>query len=94
MTTVAASGNVGNVVRSAIAEQLGRTLDSFTDDSNLKDDLGADSLNLLEIVNEVEANLDIEIGKLDPGRDKADISTVGKFIGYAKRVKGVYGISE
>lgn len=48
-------------VKEIIAEQLGVELDQVTDDANLMDDLGADSLDTVELVMALEEEFDIEI---------------------------------
>ncbi len=48
-------------LRSHVAYVLGHDLEDVKDASNLRDDLGADSLDVVELVMEVEKQFDIEI---------------------------------
>jgi len=48
-------------VKEIISEQLGVALDSVVDDANIYDDLGADSLDAIELIMALEEEFDIEI---------------------------------
>ena len=52
------------MIEKIIAENLGIKVDSIKDESNFVNDLGADSLNIVELVMAVEEEFEIEI----PGR--------------------------
>ncbi len=65
-------------VRKIIEKQLIVPEGSVEDDSKLVDDLGADSLDLLELVMEIEDGFDLII----PDEDVEDISTVKEVIVY------------
>ena len=67
-----------------IADQLSVDADSITEASSFKDDLGADSLDLFELVMAFEEEYGIEI----PSEDLEQITTVGAVIEYMKN-KGV-----
>ncbi|MBQ6602358.1 MAG: acyl carrier protein [Eubacterium sp.] len=71
-------------IRQVLAEQFNCDEDSITEDTNLKDDLGADSLDLLELVMALEEEYSLEI----PAEELTDIETVGDVIDYLK-TKGV-----
>lgn len=49
-------------LQTLLAEQLGYDEDQITPDASLVDDLGADSLDIVEIVMTLEAEFKIEIG--------------------------------
>ena len=66
-----------------IREQL-NTDAAITEDTSFKDDLGADSLDLFELVMGLEEEYSIEI----PAEELTDINTVGDVINYLKD-KGV-----
>jgi acyl carrier protein len=71
-------------VKEIIAEQLNVDASEITEDSSFKDDLGADSLDLFELVMAFEEEYEIEI----PAEDLEKITTVGAVIEYMKS-KGV-----
>jgi len=56
-----------------IAENLGIDQNTIKDESNFVDDLGADSLNIVELVMKIEEEYDIEI----PDEDSEMLITVG-----------------
>lgn len=63
-------------VKEIIAKQLNLDVDEITESTSFKDDLGADSLDLFELVMAFEEEYDIEI----PSEDLEDIVTVGDII--------------
>ena len=67
-----------------IKEQLNLDGVEITEESSFKDDLGADSLDLFELVMAFEEEYGIEI----PSEDLEQLSTVGDVIEYMKG-KGV-----
>lgn len=67
-----------------IVEQLNITGVEITEDTSLKDDLGADSLDLFEMVMAFEEAFGTEI----PTEDLEKIATVGDVVEYLK-AKGV-----
>lgn len=62
------SSNVANRVRAIIIEQLGVDPARATDDASIVDDLGADSLEVAQIVMmiEDEFNIEIQMSRLTP----------------------------
>jgi acyl carrier protein len=48
-------------VRDIIAEELGIELDDIKLESDLAEDLGADSLDAIELIMEIESQFDVEI---------------------------------
>ena len=66
------------------AEHLGIDADSISETSSFKEDLGVDSLDLFELVMELEEEFGIEI----PSEDLEKITTVGAVMDYLKS-KGV-----
>jgi len=56
-------------------------LDEVTDDASFIEDLGADSLDTVEMIMEIEDEFGIEI----PDEDAEKIQTVGKAIEYVKK---------
>ena len=71
-------------MKELIAEQLGAAPEDITVDSSFKDDLGADSLDLFELVMALEDEYSIEI----PSEELQELTTVGSVIEYLK-TKGV-----
>lgn len=71
-------------MREIIAEQLNCDESEINADTNFKDDLGADSLDLFELVMAFEEEYGIEI----PSEDLEEIATVGDIMEYMK-AKGV-----
>ena len=71
-------------VKEIIEEQLNLDGVEITEASSFKDDLGADSLDLFELVMAFEEEYNIEI----PAEDLEQINTVGDIMDYMKS-KGV-----
>jgi acyl carrier protein len=70
--------SVGDKVKSIIVEQLGVDADEVTPDASFTDDLGADSLDIVELVMAFEEEFGIEI----PDEDAEKISRVKAAISY------------
>ena len=71
-------------MREIIAEQLNCDGETIGLDTSFKDDLGADSLDLFELVMALEEEYGLEI----PAEELSDVETVGDIIKYLKN-KGV-----
>ncbi|MCD8121850.1 MAG: acyl carrier protein [Clostridiales bacterium] len=71
-------------MKELIADQLSVEADEITEASSFKDDLGADSLDLFELVMALEDEYSVEI----PSEDLEKLLTVGDVIKYLKD-KGV-----
>ena len=69
---------VSDRVRAIIAEQLGVKLEEVTDGASFIEDLGADSLDTVELVMALEEEFGIEI----PDEDAEKMMTVGDAIKY------------
>ena len=67
-------------VKEIIVEQLGVTETSITMDASFIDDLGADSLDIVELIMALEEEFDTEI----PDADAEKISTIGDVVDYIK----------
>ena len=67
-------------VKGIIVEQLGVTDTSVTMEASFIDDLGADSLDIVELVMAIEEEFDIEI----PDSDAEKVVTVGDVVDYIK----------
>jgi len=71
---------VSDKVKSIIVEQLGVDEEEVTPDASFVDDLGADSLDTVELVMALEEHFDIQI----PDEDAEKIVTVGDAVQYIK----------
>jgi acyl carrier protein len=67
-------------VREIIVEQLGVNAEQVTADASFIEDLGADSLDTVELVMAFEEEFGAEI----PDEDAEKLQTVGAVIGYLK----------
>jgi acyl carrier protein len=70
--------SVGDKVKGIIVEQLGVDADEVTLEASFTDDLGADSLDIVELVMAFEEEFGIEI----PDEDAEKISRVQEAISY------------
>ena len=68
-------------VREKISEQLGVAADEVTPEASFIEDLGADSLDIVELVMELEEEFEITI----PDDQAEKIKTVGEAIDYIER---------
>ena len=71
---------VDEKVKNIVAEQLGVETDKLTNESKFIDDLGADSLDIVELVMAFEEEFDCEI----PDTDADKIKTLGEAVDYLK----------
>jgi len=67
-------------VRDIVVEQLGVDAEEVTMESKFIDDLGADSLDIVELIMALEEEFDMEI----PDEEAEKISTVGDVVEYIK----------
>ncbi len=74
------SANIEETVRKIIAEQLGVDEDKIVPEARFIEDLGADSLDTVELVMALEEEFDQEI----PDEDAEKIRTVQDAISYIK----------
>lgn len=65
-------------IKEMIADSLGVDAETITEASSFKEDLGADSLDLFELVMALEEEYDVEI----PTEDLENIATVGDVVKY------------
>ena len=74
------SEEVFDKIKEIIVEQLGVAENSVTEEASFIDDLGADSLDIVELIIALEEEFDIEI----PDTDAEKIVTVGDVVDYIK----------
>ena len=69
-------------LKGLIADQLGEDANSISMDTNFEEDLGVDSLDIVELSMALEEEFDI--GEMSE-EDLATIKTVGDLVGYLQR---------
>ena len=67
-------------VKEIVIDRLGVTEDTVTNEASFVDDLGADSLDIVELVMALEEEFEIEI----PDEDAEKVVTVGDVVEYLK----------
>lgn len=72
--------NFEDKVKAIIIERLGADADAIVPEASFANDLGADSLDIVELVMEFEKQFGISI----PDEDAEKITTVGDAISYLK----------
>lgn len=65
-------------VKAILVEELDVEEENITLESKIKDDLGADSLDLFELISKIEDELDVTIEEDDYGK----LVTVGNIVDY------------
>ncbi len=70
-------------VKACVAAQLNIDEDKITEESSFVDDLNADSLDLVELVMELEKKFDVKI----PPADQEKIKTVADAMTYIEKYK-------
>lgn len=75
------SQDIEQKVKAAVAEQLGVNAADIKNDASFMEDLGADSLDLVELVMSFENDFGITI----PDEDSAELTTVQKAIDYVSK---------
>ena len=65
-------------VKSILAEQFDVEEDKITADTDLQEDLGADSLDVVDLLMSIEDEFDVEV----PDEEIENIKTVGALVSY------------
>ncbi len=68
-------------VKKIIADTLDVALETVLDEASIMDDLGADSIAVMEIVMELEETLGVEV----PTDDILELKTVGDIVAYIEK---------
>ncbi|MBD3793112.1 MAG: acyl carrier protein [Campylobacterales bacterium] len=71
-------------VKEVVVEQLNVSPDEVKEDSKFVEDLGADSLDVVELVMALEEKFEIEI----PDEDAEKIATVADAIAFIEKIQG------
>jgi len=78
------ANNIEERVKEIIADQLGVSVDQIKPESKFVDDLGADSLDVVELIMAFEEEFGVEI----PDEDAEKISTVQDVLDYIAKKQG------
>ncbi|NPA52874.1 MAG: acyl carrier protein [Aquificae bacterium] len=78
------ANNIEQRVKEIIADQLGVDIEQIKPESKFVDDLGADSLDVVELIMAFEEEFGIEI----PDEDAEKIATVGDVLNYIREKQG------
>ena len=81
MSEGSVEGNLVERIRGLVSDQLGLSPSEVTPDASMLDDLGADSLDLVEMVMAIEEVFDIEV----PDEDAEGMRTIGDVENYVSR---------
>ena len=75
--------NIQDRVKNIICDQLAVEAEKVTDTASFIDDLGADSLDIVELVMTMEEEFELDI----PDEDAEKMKTVGDVVAYVKTKK-------
>ena len=70
-------------IKSLLADQLDTDAEGLTLDTNIADDLGADSLDVVELLMAIEDEFEVEI----PDEEIENLKTVGAVVDYIQENK-------
>lgn len=70
-------------IQEIVADKLGVEKSKITKEASFIDDLGADSLDTVELIMKMEEDFDIEI----PDEDAEKLRTVGDVVDYLDKIK-------
>jgi len=68
-------------VKSILVEELDLDAEKVTLESNIKEDLGADSLDMVDLIMSIEDEFEIKVAE----SDAASIKTVGDIVNYIEQ---------
>ena len=70
-------------IKQILAEQLDADIETMTAETKIAEDLGADSLDVVEMLMSIEDEFGIEV----PDEEVENIKTVGDIVNYIENVK-------
>lgn len=70
-------------IKKIVAENLDKNVDEIDVNASILDDLGADSIAVMEIVMELETEFGVEV----PTEDVLELKTVQDIVNYIEKVK-------
>ncbi len=70
-------------IKEILADQLDSDIDAMTMESDIANDLGADSLDVVELLMAIEDEFDVEI----PDEEIENIKTIGDLVAYIEKNK-------
>lgn len=68
-------------IRDILSQQFEVSPEDITEDTNIVDDLGADSLDVVELIMSVEDEFGIAV----PDEDAVELTTAGKIVEYIEK---------
>ena len=82
------SENLEDRIKKIIVDQLNVNEEQVTPEASFVDDLGADSLDLVELIMSLEDEFKEEVGGEIPEADSEKLATVGDVLNYIKEKAG------
>ncbi|WP_281642814.1 acyl carrier protein [Hoylesella loescheii] len=74
--------DIALLIRKLVVDKLGVSLNAVTNNASFTNDLGADSLDKVELIMELEKNFGVSI----PDDEAEKLRTVGQAINYIERI--------
>lgn len=81
--TVSTESDIALLIRKLVVDKLGVSLSAVTNNASFTNDLGADSLDIVELIMELEKDFGVSI----PDDEAEKLRTVGQAINYIERIK-------
>ena len=86
--------NINEKVKAIVAEKLGVDIEMVVDSANFQADLGADSLDIVELVMDFEKEFGIEIPDDDAGDNIATVADAIRYIEKKSRRNNSCGLTK